>query len=277
MNRANELFSLKSVIPQYETLYGKNLTLAQLVDISRVALKEIGNLNTERFSARGTICDFKLNLPCSVYLIKSVTTDETFNNDTLLRAGINSSNYYPTPGDYGKNLYFVPGGAEQHINIFDQYGQYLRRVDYGTEEWDFLNARKSTPIHITRYNDAVVGKPRGTYVNFKNIGEGELEFDITGICVEVIFDTILVDEEGLIKISEKEITAIAAFANFVDVQKKYFMKIVDASMLQVAKDISSRAIANARAGERISDNDRDILFSQMMTANRKQYSMPYRN
>lgn len=274
MNRPNELFSLKFVVPQYNTLFGKTTTLAEVIDVSRVALKMIGNLNLNRYSARGRITDYKFNVLCGVYLIKSVTTDEKFDNNTLLNQGITSGSYYPT--STGLFVYQTPGGAEQHINVYNQYGAYVRRVEYGTPEWTILNAQKTNPVSITRYNQDVVGKPRGTFINFTNEGNGQLSFDVTNLDIEVIFDTLETDEEGLMKISEKDITAICYFLNFIDVQKKYFMKQADGSELQTAKQLSDSAIADARAGEPITQNDRDIVFSQMLTANRKQYSMPYR-
>lgn len=274
MNRPNELFSLKFVVGQYHTLFGKDITLAEVINTSRVVLKSIGNLNTQRFSARGKITNFNFSLLCKAYLIKSVTTDSSYSNDTLIGAGISSSSFYSHYPN--ENVYFNSEGMEADINIFDHYGRYVRRVEFGSDEWAILNAERHNKILITEYNNNVVGKPRGTYINFENLGDGLLKFDVNNINIEVIYDKLIVDEEGLWKISEKEITAICYFLNFIDIQKKYYQKLVDANMLGVARADSDRAIGNARVGERVTDNDRDMIFEQALTANRKQVGLPYR-
>lgn len=277
MNRSYQLFSLKYVIPQYHTLFNENVRLDEVIDMSRMCLKAIGNIALDTYSAKGKVKDFKFYLPCETYIIKSVTTEKTYNNDNLVVNGINSSSFVPQLNN-GNFLYLTPNGAEQHINIYDKFGQLLKSVPYGTQEYFLIMQERENPVSVIRYNEEVVGKPKGTYINY-NIDDAEkcLTFDITDTDIEVIYDTIIVDDEGLVMISEQSITAVCYYIKFLDVQRKFFQKIADANMLSYINKIKDEKMAAARVGERITDNDRDRLFSQMMTANRKQYNMPYRS
>lgn len=252
------LYSLREVPPRYKTLFGLEIEYSRVIDVHTIVLGEIGNVALADFSFVGKVCDYTLCLPCDLYSIHSVTSARAYTNYNIVpEAFVNKQS-----GVTITSLSLVP-----YTNVFNEFGQYVGRID----------ALNSAPIApATGYNNNAVGPPVGNYINYNRAGNNKIKINTKEAEIEVIFETVVVDEEGYPLVEEKAITAIAYYLFHLHVHRGYFMKIYDGNQVKLAKDDADTWIGRARVGQTFSDNEQNDIFQAGITHNRKIYGLPYR-
>lgn len=249
-NSSVRKLELEHVIPQYKLLFGKSTTLDEVIDVADVALKAIGNKEQELFLVRTKVNNYIVPFPCGMYLIKSVTRAKPFTNTTLVQ---------------GENYYLIntfSGNTLPLINIVSPSGQILAQSTIITRD----------ALVDTR----VVGKPVGEYLDYNNNGRDELVFNESGIDVDIVYRAPLVDPNNLPYVDEKTITAICYYINYLDIQRKYFSKIADQNMYQLALQLKDKYVGLARVGDVFSDNDLDKILNHATSLGRKMFGLSNR-
>lgn len=252
MNNSSERkLELEHVIPQYKLLFGKSTTLDEVIDVTSLALKAIGNKAQETFSLRTTIKDYKVPFPCDMYLIKSVTKAEAFTNYDLI--GLSKATGLTA------NLY--EGNLIPYQEILGPEGTVVGYVTYA-------------PVTSTEYNKNVVTRPQGDFVDFNNNGRDRLTFNVTDLPIEIIYKAPLLDPNNLPYVDEKTVTAICYYINYLDIQRRYFAKTADANMYQMALELKNRYVGQARIGDVFTDNQTDRVLGHALSLNRKMRGLP---
>lgn len=249
-NSSVRKLELEHVIPQYKLLFGKSTTLDEVIDVADVALKAIGNKEPDLFVVRTMIKNNIVPFPCNMYMIKSVTKAKPYTNTTLVQ---------------GENYYLV--------NTFD--GNTLPLINIVSPDGEIL-AQSSILVTNTLLNTKVVGKPVGEYIDYNNNGTDRLTFNESGFEVDIVYRAPLVDPNNLPMVDEKTVTAICYYINYLDVQRKYFSKIADQNMYQLALQLKDKYVGLARVGDVFSDNDIDKILNHATSLGRKMFGLSNR-
>mgnify|MGYP003479308676 CR=1 FL=1 len=250
MNNSSERkLELESVIPQYRLLFGKSTSLDEVIDVTDLALKAIGNKAQETYILRTTIKDYKIPFPCDMYLVKSITRSEPFNNNTL----INHSQYALVDTFEGNTYPFV--------DIVDENGEVTGQTRL---------------IYSNELPKSFVDKPVGNYIDFNNNGRDLITFNETGVEIDIIYKAPLVDPNNLPYVDEKTVTAICYYINYLDIQRKYFSKVADQNMYQMALQLKDKYIGQARVGDVFTENQTNRIFNHALSLGRKMYGLPNR-
>lgn len=117
----------------------------------------------------------------------------------------------------------------------------------------------------------------GIYAKY-TIEENTLRFKKNYGCVHILYKGILMDEEGLPRVTEKEIEAIAAYMASI-IKRKDAWRINDLNslrMAELAEKTWHRLCSQARVPEHITQNEMDRILNVMTTFNRKHYGQSFK-
>lgn len=118
---------------------------------------------------------------------------------------------------------------------------------------------------------------RGKLVKY-NEGDGKLYFSRPYKNVLVVYHGILVDDEGLPLVSDKEIRALSCYVAYVSLYKEGIKKR-DAASIELAQSLHSewlRLCNAARIPEHVSQNDMDAILDAKTCWNRKAYGKSFK-
>jgi hypothetical protein len=241
----------QSAIPFYDFMYPK-LLLKDLYDIdiqpddylerAYNVFRAIGNIATGVYTYNFTIDDtLKVQLPCNLEFIESVSTDENqlMKGEELL---LYTSNENISPNAYLADI---------------TNNESLRRI----------NIPQSSNLH-----------PTGRFLPY-NLGGKNLIFSpeqsgTRGIC---IYRGILVDDHDNPLLFRKEAEAIAAQLAFIDTQKKMFMRDPSAAgILGYIKPEAARLMAAAKIPEYVTQNQWDRVLAAKTRHDRKIFNSTFK-
>lgn len=119
--------------------------------------------------------------------------------------------------------------------------------------------------------------PSGKLINYRLEGD-ELVFDhdYSGVCV--LYHGVIVDDEGLPLITDKEMLAIATYIAYSYTYKKSLLQ-KDGSFMQLAATIKAdwlRACTAARTSEYLNQNDMDAIAEVRTRWDRKMYGKSFK-
>jgi hypothetical protein len=254
------LHSLREVPPRYKTLFGLEIAYSEVVDVAELVIEEIGNIALGGFSFTGKVCNHYLCLPCELHTIHSVTGQVPYNNMSL--------NSDIIPNGPNQPIMITSDPAVPYTNVFDEYGNYVGRIDA-------LNLTSVTGGYV--YNKHVMGPPKGNYIGYQRAGNNKIKINAKEANIEVIFETVIADEEGMPLVESKTVTAIAHYLFKGVVNRGYFKKIYDANQVTKADKDYSSWVGKARVGQIFSDNQQNDIMQAAVTHNRKMYGLPYRS
>lgn len=106
-------------------------------------------------------------------------------------------------------------------------------------------------------------------------GNNELYFAHNYPKVMIVYHGIMLDDEGLPLVNDKELRAIASFIGYTSVFKDG-IKRHNTDMVKIAQTIKEdwlRACNSARVAEHLSQNDMDAILDAKTSWNRKQYRL----
>lgn len=145
-----------------------------------------------------------------------------------------------------------------------------------------IDGLDGTSIATERYIDVIpaLNSPyyqKGKLIKYKQVGDS-LQFAQDFKDVLVVYHAILLDENGLPLINDKEMRAIAAYVAHANLYKEGIMKR-DANIINLAGSIKTewlRACNAARVTDNISQNDMDAVLDAKYSFDRKKYGKSFR-
>ena len=136
--------------------------------------------------------------------------------------------------------------------------------------------------YYERYNEAWKWNKDPLYQSGKLLNYNEinnaLEFDRDYSNVSVLYHGVIVDDDGLPLITDKELTALAAYAAYIDLYKKSLV-LRDGNSFQMAQVVKQewfRACSDARVPEHISQNEMNEILDARTRWDRKQYKKSFK-
>lgn len=118
---------------------------------------------------------------------------------------------------------------------------------------------------------------RGKLLNYR-LEDNILHFDRNYNNVTIIYHGIIVDDEGLPLLTDKEIRALAAYAAYVDLYKQSLVRR-DGNLVQLANVIKMdwlRYCSAARIPEKLSQNDINSILDVKTRWDRKAYNKSFK-
>ena len=213
---------------------------------------------------RARIKDYKVELPCESFVIKAVLRTDVINNFF----GVNRSQTMLILREGFKDRTVVKEVRGNVTNANPDAIQILR-------DWDFVDKiPMETPLQINE-DLPVLYEPHNFFENYSLDGN-TLTFNRTDTDVDVIYRTLLTDEEGFPYFSEKGILAVVDYLAYLDQLKKFYRKEGNENAVMLAKDNYERLVAQARSPENMTDNQADELFRTLLSKSRQFYGAPMR-
>lgn len=244
-NNQYKLYSLQAVLPMYRRLFGKEADLYDMLELAPYVLREGGGYKMGTYLTKSTVTDNEVKLPCELDKIRSVTLS------------------------YPLTYYFATPTILAQENIVSGITNTFSTQN--TE--DFPNRITSINSWLLDYNKNTITGSLGPLIDFKWEDKETISFNSTGMDVDIIYDTVLVDEEdGYPVTDDKTLTALAYYMNYVDVQKMFFQKLADGNMFNMALQLKDKHMAKARSGHGFTDNELDKIMNVMTSFNRKRYN-----
>jgi hypothetical protein len=148
-------------------------------------------------------------------------------------------------------------------------GSHFDGVDYGaqyTESYIEHNKGNSSTLYSS-----------GKYVKYRLEGDS-LVFDKDYSGISVLYHGVIVDDEGLPLLNDKELYAIAAYIAYSFTYRKSLMQ-KDGSLIQLAAVIKAdwlRACSAARVSEYLTQNDMDAIADVRTRWDRKMYGKSFK-
>lgn len=117
----------------------------------------------------------------------------------------------------------------------------------------------------------------GKYIDYEQDVD-RLRFKITGVGVKIVYKGLLLDNNGLPYISNKEMSAIARYVAYIKTFKQA-MATRDKFLLDTAnlhKQNWDKECSNARTPDSLTQNDMDDIMNAMTSWDRKRYGLSYK-
>lgn len=252
INSTYEFYDIQYAIPIVLEEYGFEPKEFEIIDMGVKLLKQIGNYYTDRHLFIGQIKDNRLDLPCNVTTIDSVTVND-FNVFRL-------NSYYKDVFDFYELRGFE---VSRNFNGFTSEGRFIdyRFVKDNGNSWLEFN-----PL-ITSSNSNI---SRDIASDLKNRDNRY---------VYVIYSGQLLDEKGYPKVTNQEAIAIAYWYMLIDYKKKTIMGLNNGSLIPMFKQQYDAAVSKARNITELNQNLGDALLDIKFGYNMKQYgkSFKYKN
>lgn len=225
-------------------LFGISMNDADFIEKAYRGFRKIGNIATATHAINSTVSDCKVQLPCNVEFIESVSTGKTMldpKNDIVY---LYEDEYLPRANTY----YYA----------------------------DILTSPSMNKINISRSQL----HPTGQFIPYEICGKNEsvkVSDTWEGQKILIIYRGQVLDEDGLPALTPKEVEAIAYYVAFIDTQKKTWMKEPGADkLLAYIKPESEIKLAAAKIPEYVSQNFWDEVLAANTRFDRKQFGSSYK-
>lgn len=165
--------------------------------------------------------------------------------------------------------------------------ELIEAITYpGIEDWNYTsnisNYGDPNSLYTEHYiegdkhfQDQLYSK--GKFVKYRRQGN-TLRIDENIDFINILYHGLLIDEEGLPEINDKEATAIADYIAYT-YKYKEAIRTNNQAIMQIAKDIKQQwlfHIETARSPEYISQNDMDKILDAQASWGRKTYGKSYK-
>lgn len=118
--------------------------------------------------------------------------------------------------------------------------------------------------------------PSGSFINFENCGD-HLKLEIDAVPIEIIYEGIYADKEGLPYLNEKEAEAISYFLAYMHDYKNIRRNIANSSeLMQFSYKEWDRLCADARVPEEFTQNQINQILDVKFSWDRKQYGKSFK-
>jgi hypothetical protein len=237
----HSLFFGKSLLFE---LFGLELDDPTYIQFSMTALRLLGQMNTETYFYRGSIKDNVLQLPCNVGFLEAVSQDVIYIDGQMYNEQVlNGPNWYVpfliADQVSGFPIYRKNAGVNLYV-----HGEYIN--------YNFTRDNEGNPI--LKFDDLYIDAVNPT------IGQ-DLWNDRR---INVIYRGYISDNDGLIKIKEKEAEYIAYYINYIILQREFFRNAQRDQSLgeryQLATQLKDQKLKQAKSPTHLTQNQaNDIL------------------
>lgn len=163
----------------------------------------------------------------------------------------------------------------------------IEAVTYGFEDWNHVTNMGVNGDYRSQFTENYIEARKvmrnplyisGKFAKFTVIDERTLQFDQNYGTVNVLFKSVMLDDEGLPLINEKEKEAIATYCAYI---KKYKEALVtnNSNIMQFAQLLEQKWLKlcdAARVPISISQNEMDEILDAKSSWNRKKYGKSYK-
>lgn len=163
----------------------------------------------------------------------------------------------------------------------------IEAVTLGFEDWNHVTNLTVNGNYNSQFTESYIESRKafqdpfyisGKYVKFTKIDERTLQFDRDYGTVNVLFKSVLLDDEGLPSINEKEKEAIATYCAYI---KKYKEALItnNSNIMQFAQLLEQKwlkACDAARVPSSMSQNEFDRILDAKTSWNRKIHNKSYK-
>ena len=247
-NSTYEFYDIQYAIPIVLEEYGTEPKESEIIVMGVKLLKQIGNYYTDRHLFIGQIKDNKLELPCNVTTIESVST----HNFNLFR----TNSYYKDIFEFYELRGFE---VSKSFNGFTSQGSFI--------EYRFVKDNGNSWLE---FNPLMTSSNKDVQRNIDTNKEHEDKF------VYVIYSGQLLDERGYPKVTNQEAIAIAYWYMLIDYKKKTIMGLNNGQLIKMFQDQYDRAVSKARNIVSLNQNLADALLDNKFGNNMKQFGVSYK-
>ena len=256
MNNNNyEYFDIEYIIPIVKLEYGIEPNVFEIKDVAIHTLKRIGNIWSERYLFIGKIKDNKVELPCNVSHIESVTlTNENFEN-------------YINRAEWANQQ--IPGRFVDSV----AYSYAYSRLPDRTSEGRFMDYK-------------IVIENGEKFLNFNRLIvtddtrlQSQYDSDMKtmdNMFVNVLYDGQIVNSEGLPFVTEKEAYAIAYQWMYLDYRKKAMLGMNNGAFLKEFENKYIKHVNLARQPNKLNQNIMDEIMDIKTSHNVKWYGKDFK-
>lgn len=225
----------------------------------------------------------KLNNINSVYSLANILYGVTINPDNFEDVVLNGLQLI---GNKHSRMYRYVGDTTNRILELPCNLSFIESVTIPFEDFQSTSDTSIFPLvqnaYYERYNEAWKWNKDPLYQSGKLLNYNEinnaLEFDRDYSNVSVLYHGVIVDDDGLPLITDKELTALAAYAAYIDLYKKSLV-LRDSNSFQIAQAVKQewlRACSDARVPEHISQNEMNEILDARTRWDRKQYKKSFK-
>lgn len=162
----------------------------------------------------------------------------------------------------------------------------IEAVTYNHEDWNYSTNMTVNGDYNSQYTEHYIEArklytdplyARGKYARYERVGD-VLYFDRDYGDVSILYKGVMVDEEGLPQVTEKEALALATYLAFVTKQKQGWITNNQA-LLQEAQYMREQWLKycdSARVPVQFSQNDMDKILQAKTNWDRKVYNKSYK-
>lgn len=206
------------------------------------------------------------------------------NQDDLEEIGLIAYNFI---GNKNTRLYKAVLPVENGIVELPCNAEIIEAVTYeGYEDWNYTSNTKEhgdySSMFVEQYIESEKAFPdphyiSGKFVKYKKAGD-KLQVFKGFDKVTVLYHGILLDDEGLPQINDKEAIAIADYIAYV-YKYKEAIRTNNSNIFQIAKDLKQQWLFHcdaARSPEYISQNEMDQILNAQASWGRKLYGRSFK-
>lgn len=205
--------------------------------------------------------------------------------------GITAWNKINNKGYYLYKVQLIPikaenGYKEGYYVLIPNNCDKIVSLTKGTEDYNYVSNITNFPDPLSIWTE--------NYIEFRKnnkdplyAGGGFIKYEIFGDkiffnskynYINLFYKGYIVDDDGLPKLSDKEVDAIAAFCAYTHSLRKYY-ETLDQNVLNRTKIMEERwnkLCSQARVPEYVSENDMDKILNAKVSADRKTYNKSYK-
>jgi hypothetical protein len=236
--RSDQYFSLMAAIPMVQRLFGLSVSPYDVQETAFHLLPKIGGVQLGKYLLPAELNEHVVTLPCEAYQINRVTA-----GDTLW--GIYS--YY----DGGRNNSYLISPAKQARGPqeFEDHGEQIGTLENGRQ---VVVDQLPKPVLLDDSFYWSTLSTSGQYIPYQ-YSDGQVRTGIRTGRVNIIYTALITDEEDMPRVRQQSLEALAYYLQYLDVQRRFFQKLVDRETLAVAETLKNSKVSQARNGDGVSE------------------------
>ncbi len=254
-NATYNMLSVKAIPMTYKQLFRRDLDLYDAIAYAQMAVRKTGNLTLKDKGVILEVSNYMIAVPCDIHRILAIANPTPLNNYS-----------------YGRD---VASG-----NIFLQNGALFNETSPTSPESVVTPSNPSFPVGVSYLIDDAnnyVRNYRGSLIDF--VWEGNyLKFNNTGMRVEIIYQGVYTDCDGIFMIQESDLLAICYYINYIDLSARFYNgEGVNPNAIAMAKEEMSKHFGQSSIGDGFTANEMDKIFNTLTSHNRKKFNVQLMN
>lgn len=261
-NATDNYYHIGRAVQLLDDMYDLKIDMHKAREVAVRPLTNCNPVKIKTYWIRRSVQGHRIELPCESAIVNAVLRTDVINNHFTVHR---DSTMIISDHDFKNRTIVTSIGADVN-QLNPDAVQYLR-------DWDFVDKVKNEePIEFPSDHE-VLSKPHNFYEDYSLDGN-ILSFNRTAIDLDIIYSTVMVDEEGFPYLTEKGILAVVEYVVYLDQLKKFYKKQGNENAVMLAKDNYERACARARTPEYLNDNQADALMRTLLSKSRQFFGAP---